>query len=63
MSVDWEKGKEKLVHEELYDEKDEFINDFVLVVDPVATVQKVLHDLVRRLKQLASTQPQTPEIQ
>ena len=50
MRLDQERGKEKVVHEELHNEKDEFMIDFASVTNPVAIVQKVFYDLARRLK-------------
>ena len=63
MSVDHEKGKEKVVHEEPHDEQDQFIIGFALGTDPMTVLQKVLHALSRALMQLASISPQTPQIQ
>ena len=63
MSVNQERGKEKVVREYPHSEMDEFIIDFSSVVDPMAARKKVLHDLAWRLKKLASNQPQTPKIQ
>ena len=62
MSVDQEKRKEKVIHEEPHNELDELIN-FMLSSNPITKMQKVIHAIGRRLMELASTQPYTLEIQ
>ena len=48
-SVDWAKGKEKLVEEEPQDIQDHYVVDFAAGVDPMTALHKMLRNLSREL--------------
>ena len=63
MSVDQDKGKEKVVHEDEephHDELTKFTIDFNSAPDPVLALKKYINDIGKKLSELALTQPQTP---
>ena len=61
MSVDRDKGKEKVVHEdeEPHNELAKFIIDFVSAPNPIVALKFFINNIGIKLSQLALTQPQT----
>lgn len=65
MSVDQDKEKEKVVHEDkepCHDELAEFTIDFNSSTDPVVALKKCINDIGNFLSEVELTQPQTPAI-